>query len=64
MTKSSYINQVCKELGIKQGELAEMMGYKLSFIRQVSADESRLTLPMRKHLETLIENHKLRKDDL
>ncbi len=56
MTKEdNLINQVCKAWGWRQTELAEKMGYSLQAIRQASSNEDKLTLPMRKHLETLLQ---------
>ena len=56
MTKEdNLINQVCKAWGWKQKELAEKMGYSLQAIRNVSSNSEMLTLPMQKHLETLLE---------
>ncbi len=53
--KDSLINQVCKAWGWKQKDLADKMGYSLQAIRNVSSNNEVLTLPMQKHLETLLE---------
>lgn len=57
--KESLINEVCKAWGWTQADLAARMGYSLGTIKNASATPSKITVPMKAHLKTLLELAKL-----
>lgn len=59
MSSENIVKKVCKELGITQKELAEMLGVNPSAVSQWNVETPKMA---EKTLELLLENHKLKKD--
>jgi DNA-binding transcriptional regulator YiaG len=60
MQDENIVKKTCKELGITQKELAELMGVSEGTVNRWSANPSELTIQATKMLALLVENHQLK----
>lgn len=60
MNDENIVKKVCKELGITQRELAEILGVHITAVQKWVANADNLPLQTQKSLELVLENYHLK----